>query len=333
MRVDLSSLLQEIDIPASEQGNDLRYFVKPIPNFERHYFGRTGAGAPSLLLSANDQSPKAPIRLAAVEVRFSVPCNIAVVGDRTISETLTAISCTAGDRILQGYFAHVCETLLYIVGASPCLEQIAEAVQRLVDLFQKLSGPPRRTVIGLFGELFVIYSAKSPAVAVQAWRSTTDDRFDFSIARARLEVKASGSRQRAHDFSLEQCRPPTDCVGVLVSLFAEASGGGLSLLDLIERIEQRLGEDPGLQLKLQETIAESLGRTAGAAFSMRFDEDVASSSLQIYELSSIPAVRGKLPSEVSQVRFRSDLSRLTPADRDSLANQSAHLDNILPPGR
>ena len=74
MRVDLSSLLQEIDIPASEQGNDLRYFVKPIPNFERHYFGRTGAGAPSLLLSANDQSPKAPIRLAAVEVRFSVPC-------------------------------------------------------------------------------------------------------------------------------------------------------------------------------------------------------------------------------------------------------------------
>lgn len=333
MRADLSSLLQETDIPISEQGNDLRYFVKPIPNFERHYFGRNSAGAPSLLLSANDRSHKAPIRLAAVEVSFSVPCNIAVVGDRTTSETLTAISCTAGDRILQGYFAHVCETLLHIVGASPSLAQIADAVQRLVDLFQKLSGPPRRTVIGLFGELFVIYSAKSPAMAVQAWRSTTDDRFDFSIARVRLEVKASGTRQRAHDFSLEQCCPPTESVGVLVSLFAEASGGGLSLLDLIERIERRLGGDPGLELKLQETIAESLGRSAAAAFSMRFDEDVARSSLQIYELGSIPAVRGKLPSEVSQVRFRSDISRVTPADRDSLANRSAHLDKMLPPGR
>ena len=330
MRVDLSSLLQEIDIPVSEQGNHLRYFVKPIPSFDRHYFGRNSVGAPSLLLSADDRSHKAPIRLAAVEVSFSIPCDIAVVGDKTTSETLTAITCTASDRILQGYFVRICETLLHIVGAYPSLAQIADAVQRLVDLFQKLSGPPRRTIVGLFGELFVIYSAKSPAVAVQAWRSTTDDRFDFSIAGARLEVKASSARQRAHDFSFEQCHPPTDSVGVLVSLFAEASGGGLSLLDLIERIKQQLGGDAALQLKLQETIAEALGHTASAAFSVRFDENVARSSLQIYELGSIPAIRGRLPSELSQIRFRSDLSGVTPASRRGLVNQSAHLDDLLP---
>ena len=333
MRSDLLSLLETIDIPITDQDSDLRYYVKPIPGFKRHYFGRTSAGAPSLLLSANDRSPRAPIRLASVEVSFSVPCSIAVVGDRITSETLTAISCTVGDRILQGYFAHVCETLLNIVGPSPSLEQIADAVQCLVDLFQRLSGPPRRTVVGLFGELFVIDSAKSPAVAVQAWRSATDDRFDFSIGDARLEVKASNTRQRAHDFSLEQCHPPRDSIGVLVSLFAEASGGGLSLLDLVERIEQRLRGYPGLQLKLQETIAQGLGRSAAAAFSMRFDEDMARSSLQIYELSSIPAVRGRLPSEVRQVRFRSDLSRVLPTSRSSLANQSTFLDDLLPPAR
>lgn len=333
MRSDLSSLLETIDIPITDQDGDLRYFVKPVPGFERHYFGRTNTGSPSLLLSANDRSSKAPIRLAAVEVSFSVPCNIAVAGDRMMSETLTAVSCTVDDRILQGYFAHVCETLLNIVGASPSLKQIADAVQCLVDLFQRLSSPPRRTAIGLFGELFVIDSAKSPAVAVQAWRSTTDDRFDFSIADVRLEVKASSTRQRAHDFSLEQCHPPTDSVGVLVSLFAEASGGGLSLLDLVERIKQRLGGDPGLQLKLQQTIAEALGRTAPAAFSMRFDEDVARSSLQIYELGSIPAIRGPIPSELSQVRFRSDLSGVLPTNRKNLVNRSIHLDDLLPPGR
>ena len=333
MRVDLSSLLQGIDIPDCEQGNDIRYFVKPIPSFDRHYFGLNGARAPSLLLRANDRSHKAPIRLAGVEVRFSVPCSIAVGADQTASETLTAITCTATDRILQGYFVRVCETLLYIVGAYPSLAQIADAVQRLVDLFQKLSGPPRRTIVGLFGELFVISSAKSPAVAVHAWRSTTDDRFDFSIADVRLEVKASSTRQRAHDFSFEQCHPPTDSVGVLVSLFAETTGGGLSLFDLIERIEQSLGGDVGLQLKLQETIAEALGRTASAAFSMRFDENVARSSLQIYELGSIPAIRGSLPSELTQVRFRSDLSRVVPASRTNLANESTHLDDLLPPGR
>lgn len=330
MSSDLLSLLETIDTPVADQDSDHCYFVKAIPNFERHYFGKTEAGAPTLLLNANDRSPKAPIRLAAVEVRFSVPCNIAVVGEDRTSATLTAITCTAGDRVLQSYFVRVCETLLHIVGASPSLEQVAEAVRRLIDIFQRLSDPPRRTVVGLFGELFVIYLAKSPKLAVQAWRSATDDRFDFSIAEARLEVKTSNSRQRTHSFSLEQCNPPTASVGVLVSLFAETSGGGLSLLDLIGRIERRLGSEASLRLKLQETIANGLGRGAATAFSMRFDEDVARSSVQFYELDSIPAIRGRIPNEVSQVRFRSDLSRMSPASRSGLAKQCTHLDDILP---
>ena len=332
MRSELSSLLEKIDTPIIDQGTDLRYFVRSIPNFERHYFGRTSTGTPVLLLSARDRIPKAPILLASVEISFSVPCKISVIGGGEKSETLTAISCTEDDRILQGYFAHVCETIVHIVGDSPSLDQVTEAVQRLVDLFQKLSGPPRRTVVGLFGELFVIDSAKSTSVAVQAWRSTMDDRFDFSISSARLEVKASTTRQRAHDFSLEQCHSPNDTIGVLVSLFVESSGGGLSLLDLIERIERRLGGDSKLQLKLQETIAEGLGRNAGAAFSMRFDENVARSSLQIYDLDSIPAIRVNLPAEVSQVRFRSNLSHAIPANRNSLVNRCSHLDDLLPLG-
>ena len=331
MQPDLSSLLKKIDSPITDQDTDFHYFVKSIPNFERHYFGRTSTGSPVLLLSASDQHPKAPILLTAIEISFSVPCNISIVGAGAKSETLTAITCITDDRILQGYFARVCETLLQIVGASPSLEQVADAVQRLVDLFQKLSGPPRRTVIGLFGELFAIYSAKSTAMAVQAWRSTTDDRFDFSIDNARMEVKASTSRQRSHVFSLEQCQPPKDSVGVLLSLFAETSGGGLSILDLITRIEWRLSGKPNLQLKLQETVAEGLGKSASAAFSMRFDEGVARSSLQLYELNFIPAIREKLPAEVSQVRFRSNISRMNPANRSSLATRCSQLDNLLPP--
>lgn len=330
MHSDLSSLLEKIDSPITDQDADLHYFVKPVPNFERHYFGRTSTGTPVLLLSASDRYPKAPILLSAIEISFSVPCNISIVGTATKSEILTAIRCTADDRILQGYFARVCETLLHIVGVSPNLEQVADAVQCLVDLFQKLSGPPKRTIIGLFGELFVIYSAKSAARAVQAWRSTTDDRFDFSIDNARLEVKASTTSQRSHVFSLEQCYPPKDSVGVLLSLFAETSGGGLSILDLITRIEWRLSGEPKLQLKLQETVAEGLGKNAAAAFSMRFDKGVSKSSLQLYELNLIPAIRGKLPAEVSQVHFRSNLSRMIPANRSSLASRCPQLDDLLP---
>ncbi len=224
----------------------------------------------------------------------------------------------------------MCETILCIIGASPSLQEVVEAVRRLVDLFQRLSSPARRSVIGLFGELYVIYTANSPAAAVEAWRSTTDDRFDFSVDGVRLEIKASSTRQRAHDFSLEQCSPPPNTTGVLISLFVETSGGGISLLDLIERIEEQLGGDADLLLKLQETVAEGLGENASSVLLMRFDESLAKSSLQVYALESIPAVRGQLPTEVSQIRFRSDLSHTDVADKDALVSQNKKLKSLLP---
>lgn len=330
MHSGLASLLETIDVPADCPGASLQYHVKPIPNYEGHYFGRTSRGAPCLLLSAKDSSLKAPIRLAAIEVSFAIPCTITIEGDTERTETLSAVTCTATDRVVQNYFAHVCETILHIVGASPSLEQVVEAVRRLVDLFQRLSAPARRSVVGLFGELYVIHIANSPAEAVAAWRSTMDDRFDFSVDNVRLEVKASGTRQRAHEFSMEQCSPPPDTDGVLVSLFVEASGGGTSLLNLIERIEEQLGGDAALLLKLQEVIAEGLGNNASAALSMRFDESVARSSLQVYELAAIPAVREQIPAEVSQVRFRSDLSRMTAANTTALASRNNKLKSLLP---
>lgn len=330
MSLELASLLATIDVPARAPEGSVQYHVKPVPGFARHYFGRTSSGAPCLLLGANDSSLKAPIRLAAIEVSFAVPCTIDVADDQRRTETLTAIICNAADHVVRSYFVHVCETIIRIVGKSPSLEQVVDAVRRLVDLFQRLSGPQRRSVIGLFGELYVIHAAHSPASAVKAWRSTVDDRFDFSIDDVRLEVKATSTRRRAHEFSLEQCTPPPDTNGILISLFVEASGGGTSLLDLIKRIEGLLGGDADLILKFQETVAEGLGESASAALSMRFDESFARSSLQVYELSSIPAIRQQVPIEVSQVRFRSDLSRTSPIDVGKLASRSRQLKSLLP---
>ena len=330
MHTGLALLLETINLPESTPEAGLQYHVRPVPNFERHYFGLTSMGAPCLLLSAKDDTLKAPIRLAALEISFAIPCTVAVAGDTERTETLTAITCTASDRVVQGYFAHVCETILHIVGPSPSIEQLVEAVRRLVDLFQRLSAPPQRSVIGLFGELYVISVAHSTAATVAAWRSKIDDRFDFSIDDVRLEVKASSTRQRAHEFSLEQCSPPPSTDGILISLFIETSGGGTSLLDLIDRIKTRLENDADLLLKLQATVAEGLGDNLSAALSIRFDESLAKSSLRVYELTSIPAIRGKLPPGVSQVRFRSDLSHTPVADPTVLKSRNRQLESLLP---
>jgi Putative PD-(D/E)XK family member, (DUF4420) len=331
MRSNLSKILETIPAPSQVQGPQaVRYYVRPIPEAIDHYFGRTREGFLCLLLASHDSAPRAPLRLAAIEVSFAVPCQITIPGEPERTETLTAVSCTSADAEIQRYFSHVCETILRIVGMHPSLREIIDAVRRLVDLFQKLSRPSKRSVTGLFGELFVISSSSSPAAAVQAWRSTLDDRFDFSTGDLRLEVKASSTRQRSHNFSLEQCVPPAGATGILISLFVESSGGGLSLLELVRRIERQLDADPDLMMKLQETVAEALGATAAAALPMRFDERLARTSLQIYELLSIPAIRTGVPAELSQVRFRSDISRTPPASAAALITRCASACSVLP---
>lgn len=331
MRASFSGILASIpEPPASQPGDEPRYHVRSIPEAPAHFFGRDSGGFPCLLLAASDTSAKAPVRLAGIEVRFAFPCRIALSDGQVTTETLTTVLCTSKDPVVQGYFAHVCETIVRIVGPQPTLQQVIDAVRRLVDLFQRLARPSSRSVIGLFGELYVIHVSTSPVTTVRAWRSTIDDRFDFSIGDIRLEVKASSTRQRAHSFSLEQCAPPPATLGVLISLFIETSGGGLSLLELVERIERQLDGDVDLILKLQETVAEGLGAAATTALPMRFDEDLARSSLQVYELEAIPAVRDGVPGEVSQVRFRSDISRTPVADVAALIAQHQQARALLP---
>jgi hypothetical protein len=279
---------------------------------------------------SHDSAARAPVRLAAIEVSFAVPCRIAISDEPERTEILTAVCCTSPDAEIQRYFAHVCETILRIIGEQPALRTIIDAVARLVDLFQKLSRPSKRSVTGLVGELLVIHLSASPAAAVQAWRSTADERFDFSAGDLRLEVKASSTRQRAHSFSFEQCTPPAGTTGILISLFVESSGGGLSVLELMQRIESQLGAEPELIMKLQETVADALGASAAGALPMRFDEGLARTSLQVYELASVPAIRTGIPAEVSQIRFRSDLSRTSPASLASLSGKCQLARLLLP---
>ena len=329
MAPNLNELVRNIVVPANEE-SDVRYYVEPVNGFENHFFGRTNAGHPCLLLGTSHNFFRSPVRLSSIQVNYAVPCNIKFGDGAEQVERLTVISCTDVDRVMQGYFTHVCETLLRIVGKCPDLQSIIDAVAHLVDLFQKLSRPARKSVVGLFAELFVIDSASDSIAAVKAWRSAIDDRFDFSVDNVRLEVKASGTRLRAHNFSLEQCTPPIDTCSLLISLFVESSGGGTSLFDLIERIEGKIRGDTDMILKFQETVTEGLGDNASVSLSMRFDANVARSSLKIYDLETIPRVPDPLPTTVSQVRFRSDLSRVPTASVRSQMARNERLRHILP---
>lgn len=329
--VEVVSLVELLSrVPSAGNGDPSLFRVEPIPATPRHYVGRNAEGRPCMLLGSPADRLQAPIRLAAIEARFGVACRISPADGVAREEVLTVVTCTAPEPQVQAYFLHACETIVRIVGPNPSQHLVVEVVQRLVDLFQRVTRPSSRSVTGLVGELYVIALSRDAAAAVRAWRSADDDRFDFTLEDVRMEVKASGERTRAHYLSADQCQPPAGTVGLLASLFIESAGGGMSVQELVREIEGRLGSANDLLLKLQETVAESLGDGLPSAFQMRFDERSARASLQLYDLAVIPAIREGVPPEVTQVRFRSDLSRTPTLSAAAAGSRSPAAARIVP---
>lgn len=304
--------------PAMSGNGNASFAVRPIPGFPKHYVGRSGGGKPSLLLGSEAGPFHAPVRLALLEVRFGNLHRIRPDDGEEREELLSVITCTSQDVQAQSYFLHICETIVRIVGDAPALPDIISAVQRLIDLFRHIARPATRSLNGLLGELVLIAACRDLPATVGAWRSSDFDRFDFSTGNVRLDVKAAADRTRAHLLSAEQCQPPFGTAGLLASVFIESSGGGQSLKELLQAIEGSLAGHDNLVLKVQQAVAETLGETLPSAMEVRFDDHLARSSLQFYDLAVVPAIRDNVPLDVSRVHFRSDLSRTAIMDEASV---------------
>jgi hypothetical protein len=312
----LVELYASLPKPPSQDGSTARIFsVTPILEHTGYFVARSDADQPALIIEVDGRS-RAPIALQNLAVRFNAPCVLNLDAERR-STHAAVIDCLTNDERLRQYFMTIIGHLVDELGPNPSPDEVAAAVDALVSLFQRLSRPPRREAQGLFGELVIIDAAHDPAAFLNAWHKDPLDRFDFAFEDSRLEIKTSSNRRRSHEFSLEQCSPPPATTATLASLFVETSGGGLSLETLIFRIEARLARHPSSIVKLHAVIADTLGVTLLPGLAQRFDEQLAFGSIAFYDLTTIPAVRGMLPPEVSAVRFRSDITgfaRLNPAD-------------------
>jgi hypothetical protein len=320
-----STLLSGLTRP--ESGGS--FHVHRHPSNHAYYAARDSDGNAVLLIKASGSGRTVPLRLAGLEARFGIKCRVAEPGANVRIETLTALLCLSQDAAIEEYFARVVDLLLDILGSSPNVSALATAIDELVELFQKLRRPPHKSIIGLVGELLVIDCAPDPSVAVSAWRTDTDERYDFAMDNLRVESKASSVRTRVHFLSSEQADPPPNSIGLLASVFVEQTGGGISLQRLLNGIEGRLVSH-NLIMRLRSVVADTLGRDLPAALNWSFDLELARSSLAWFDLRSVPAIRGSLPTGVSGVRFASDLVGITPISAKALRLVDATARRMLP---
>src|SRR5262249_54972052 len=151
----------------------------------------------------------------------------------------TILKCSNADPSLFPHFLRILSPIIASLGPSPTAASVRRAISGLVNLFQALTVPTKRSVQGLWAELLIIRLASDPCERVSAWYGAPVEHVVFARDRQRIEVKSSSPRQRVPLFSLIQLTPPAGARLLVASLFVESVGGGLSLRRLSDGVRER----------------------------------------------------------------------------------------------
>ena len=318
MSTDLCDLFESLVLPLERPvGRSLSAVA--LPDTPGHRLAKDSSGSPCLLLhQPASASPPPPIRLQNLLVSYGVPCMIAHPDGQEEEGNFTIIKCSDADPSLFPHFLRILSPIITTLGAAPTAATVRRAISGLVDLFQALTTPAKKSIQGLWAELLVIRSATDPIALVTAWHDLPAERVDFLSARDRIEVKSSSNRRRLHHFSHVQLTPPASARLIIASLFVESVGGGLSLRRLSDDIRGILASEPLLLTRFDAVFYSTLGASWSDAMEECFDQELASESLQFFDAENIPKIVGPIPPAVGDIRFTSDLSAVQPLGSDAL---------------
>lgn len=319
MEVDAVDLARQFArlTPPADATSDLRFSAAPIVEYPRHRIAVDWQGLPSLLISVADADAAGPpLVLEHLRMQQGVDCRITEADGTTETRRFTILRCTDEDPDTRHYFLRVSGTVLEAIGDEPSSDRVSGTVERLVELFRALTAPPRKSVVGFWGELFIIARSWEPVVMVRAWHARPEERFDFGLDSERLEVKATLGRLRRHHFSLEQLLPVPGTDVLIASVLLEPSISGPSVAHLIAEIRSAVSNDANAVLHVDTVVALALGASWRLAMEQRFDAELAASGLTFFQPSSIPKPEGVIPPAVTEVRFASDLSGCPAASTD-----------------
>ena len=292
-------------------GNDLS--AVPIPSAPTHRLGKDENGFPCLLIRQTPQTARsAQIRLENLRVSFDVPCTIKLHGGAVERDTFTIVRCTAASPYLLPIFLRIISPMVAALGPAPTQAAVRRAVSGLVELFQALAAPAKKTIQGLWAELLLISRSTDPMTLASAWHRDPIEHFDFAEGPQRIEVKSSNARRREHYFSLDQLTPAGGTRIIVASVFVERVGGGVSLRKISDDIRFLLAADPALVSRFDAVFYASLGSGWADAIEESFDWELAVESVAFYAADTVPRPENPRPQAVFDVRFRSDLGASNP---------------------
>lgn len=331
MSLKLHALFHDLELPPRETDGSLHVNTARVPGMPAHRLGKDADGSPVLLLQvvADRTQRPADILLENLAVLHDVSCRVWSTDRRVVSGKFTVVRCSSSVGEVRSYFLHVMEPFLATLGKNPTPSIVSQLIDHLVEVFRALSKPPRGSVQGLWAELFVMATARDPLLAVRSWHTAPEETFDFAAGVERVEVKSCSGSDRRHHFSLTQLELGDSTVAVIASVMTQRAGGGTSVGDLAGRVRQAVASHPELLLRIDKTVALTLGDASTQGLEERFSENFARDSLAFFDARDIPRPAG-IPDEVSCVEFESDISALPAVSLDRLTKSTGLLKGIAP---
>lgn len=299
-------------LPIPNTTKEHSYSAVVIKGFENHRIAKDFNENPCILISVTQKKQNFKVarqKLYNLFITHNLSCEIHVENKRE-EHNFSVIRYSGNDQDLKRYFLKACEILVPSLGNFPDNKQITHTVNKFIELFKVLKEPPKKTFQGLWSELFLIHQSSNPRELVKAWHTIPEEKYDFSIANLRIEVKSSSIRSRTHHFSIEQLLPPLKSKLYVVSLFVEILAGGKSVEHLLNEIIERLDNDFDLIEKLNFVTYSTLGGSVDKIKNICYDYQLAKESLKIYDSNDIPKIQF-IPPNIFDVKFQCNLENTT----------------------
>ncbi len=219
----------------------------------------------------------------------------------------TILTLKTKEKEIENYFIELCQIFINRLGGSPTIEEVKIQFEKLESIFIRLSKASNKSIIGLWGELFLISISDNPDYIINSWHKEANDKFDFNDGIDKLEVKTTTLNRRKHNFEIQQLKKFSNSITIIASIITSETDNGISIGNLLNQIKNNISSDlyEKLLSKTFDVIGDKINDIEGA----KFDYKIAESEIKFYFSEDIPKP-GLIPSEVFEVRFQTDLSNI-----------------------
>lgn len=304
------------------------FSIASLPKIERHKIGISDQRQPMFFIECdkNTTSKSLDVNLEFISVQYNRKCQLSTSKSKIKEGSYTVIALKTDSVDLQEYFLEIVFLVVKKLPLTPTVKELKIEVDKLVDLFSKFSKPATKTIQGLWAELLIIEQAKATDYLIKSWHISSSDKFDFNDGTDKIEVKSTAKSRRVHNFSMEQLYPNENSDLLIASVFVVETGVGKTIFDLLSNIEKKI-KDKNLLFRINEVIAQTLGKDFEKAFDVFFDYRFAVDTLQYYNSQDINKIDIiTVPREVTNIRFDSDLTDIQAVKKP---NKKSQLQNAL----